>query len=209
MLAAALAAARDDTALYLSAQRHLAAAAAAEAAATVPGMREPATQEEVRVMGRAGGWLSPRGASRGRQPRKRPQRRCAVPRAARCDGAAVRGRDLAGSWLRRAGCGRTYVCVRRGAEDRCCGMCTPGHLGHRAGLLAEPGSVLTEHPPPPGNTGEPAACRWRNNGMECVACARCTSGRRHFTSYLIHTIPWMATPPGPCGLVGNLPFCLF
>ena len=31
--------------------------------------------------------------------------------------------------------------------------------------------------------------------MECVACARCTSGRRHFTSYLIHTIPWMATPP--------------
>ena len=34
-----------------------------------------------------------------------------------------------------------------------------------------------------------------HHGMECVACARCTSGRRHFTSYLIHTIPWMATPP--------------
>ena len=56
--------------------------------------------------------------------------------------------------------------------------------------VAHPYFSVSRH----GNTGEPAACRWRNNGMECVACARCTSGRRHFTSYLIHTIPWMATP---------------
>ena len=29
----------------------------------------------------------------------------------------------------------------------------------------------------------------------CASPPRWSSGRRHFTSYLIHTIPWMATPP--------------